>query len=686
MPDRANQTIRLTLSVLIISVFLTAAGAKTIYVDADATGANNGTSWADAYTFLQEALADANQAEKPVEVRVAQGTYRPNEGLVAIPEFDWRTVTFQLINGVTIKGGFAGVSEVDPDIRDVEIYETILSGDLTDDDFDTNEPVVLPYESTRADNSYHVVTGSGTDGTAVLDGVTISCGNARYPSPENGGGMSNIDGSPTISNCTFIRNWAWNGGGMYNSNSSPTLTNCTFSLNSGFYGGGMYCRYSHPKLTNCLFTRNSTTAPPGVIFARPHPDKGGGMYNYYSNPILANCTISGNSSRYGGGIYNYDSHLILTNCTLAGNSAYEGLPMYNYGSSLSMSNSTLWNGGNDIHSYASATITYSNVQGGWPGNGNIDVDPLFANPGYWADVNDPNIVIEPDDLEAVWKAVWVDGDYHLKSHGGRWDPASESWIVDDVTSLCIDAGDPNISVGAEPEPNGGRINMGAYGGTKEASKSPVAQTIVYIQWLGHSSVRLWTENCIVYVDPQNLSISPHDATLVCVTHTHGDHYSRSDIAKVSSAQTQFVAPPDVVQRYGSGRTIAPGQTIEFDVVRVAAVPAYNTNKPNHPKSRNWVGYIIELGGKRIYVAGDTDLIDEMKSLGDVDVAILPAGGTYTMNAVEAAEATQYIKPDLAIPYHWGRNVGTLNDAQRFAELAHCPVKILAVGETIGSEN
>ena len=212
------------------------------------------------------------------------------------------------------------------------------------------------------------------------------------------------------------------------------------------------------------------------------------------------------------------------------------------------------------------------------------------------------------------------------------------------------------------------------------------EEIVYIQWLGHSSVKVWTEDCVVYVDPERLTESPHDATLVCVTHTHGDHYSPSDIAKVSNSETQFIAPPDVVQQYGSGEPIAPGQTIELDCTSVTAVPAYNTNKPNHPKSRNWVGFVIELGAKRIYVAGDTDLTDEMKALEDIDVAILPAGGTYTMNAVEAAEATEYIKPELAIPYHWGRNVGTLSDAETFAQKAACAVKILTVGETISSDN
>jgi L-ascorbate metabolism protein UlaG (beta-lactamase superfamily) len=199
-------------------------------------------------------------------------------------------------------------------------------------------------------------------------------------------------------------------------------------------------------------------------------------------------------------------------------------------------------------------------------------------------------------------------------------------------------------------------------------------------------VKVWTEDCIVYVDPERVPESLHDATLVCVTHTHGDHYSPSDIAKVSNTQTQFIAPPDVIYQYGRGQTIAPGQTIEFDFVNITAVPAYNINKSNHPKSNNWVGYIIEIGGKRIYVAGDTDLIEEMKSLGDINVAFLPAGGTYTMNATEAAEATGYIKPDLAIPYHWGQSVGTLADAQRFAELAQCPAMVLAVGEMISSDN
>jgi len=209
---------------------------------------------------------------------------------------------------------------------------------------------------------------------------------------------------------------------------------------------------------------------------------------------------------------------------------------------------------------------------------------------------------------------------------------------------------------------------------------------VYIQWLAHSSVKVWAGDVVVYVDPRNLSVSPHDATLVCVTHSHGDHYQPADIAKVSGPETLFIAPADVVTLYGRGQTILPGQMMQFDGFSVTAVPAYNTNKPNHPKSNNWVGYIIELASKRIYIAGDTDLIEEMKTLGHIDVAFLPAGGAYTMNAQEAAEATKYINPTLAIPYHWGQNVGTIRDAETFAELAACNVKIMSPGEIISSDD
>jgi L-ascorbate metabolism protein UlaG (beta-lactamase superfamily) len=610
-------------------VLCASTSGKTIYVDDNAAGANDGTSWENAYTYLQDALADANSAAKPVEILVAQGIYTPDKGATQSPGD--KLASFKLINGVTLKGGFAGLIEQDPNQWNVEIYKTILSGDLNSDDERVVDPNNMFNDISRSEDAYNVVNFSFVDKTAVLNGFTVSGGHYNSVStdgpPIGGAGIYIYSGNPKIINCTINDNSAVQaGGGICNISSSPTLINCIITGNYASLGAGMHNTYSL------------------LIYPRQ-----------YSNPILINCTVTSNYANNGGGIYIEVGNTTLTNCIFSDNFSYSG------------AGNEIWNG------YKSTVaINYCDIQGGlldvydpngrlvW-GEGSIDEDPLFA---------DPN-----------------NGDYHLKSEAGRWDPVSESWVVDDVTSPCIDAGDPNSAIGDEPEPNCGRINMGAYGGTAEASMSPVgAEQIVYIQWLGHASVKVWTDDCIVYVDPQRLNITPHDATLVCVTHAHSDHYSPSDIARVSNAGTQFIAPPDVVSQYGSGQTIAPGQTIEFDFVNIKAVPAYNINKTNHPKSNNWVGYIIELGGKRIYVAGDTDLIEEMKSLGDIDVAFLPAGGTYSMNATEAAEATGYIKPDLAIPYHWGQIVGTLADAQRFVELARCPAMVMAVGETISSDN
>ena len=540
--------------------------------------------------------------------------------------------------------------------------------------------------------------------SAVMSRCTIRSNSTNY----TGGGMEIAHGSPTlidsiVSHNSILNNQNGQAGGLiiYGSSCKPVILRCTISANSApFCGGGIQVSTdSQPTFIDCLISDNKSGAIAGILCS------------FSSITTLKNCIITRNSAeRNNGGLgCGHDAEAILTNCTITENVAggHSGGIMSYDNSSVTVRNCIVFGNtassgpeiGLDYKGYHTPTImniSYSDIGGGisaahieqgttlhWE-EGNIDADPRFAaDNGYWADVNDTNIVVEPNDPNAVW----IDGDYHLKSEAGRWDPVSESWVVNDVTSPCIDAGDPNSAVGDEHEPNGGRINMGAYGGTAEASMSPAgAEEIVYIQWLGHSSVKVWTDDCIVYVDPQSLSISPHDATLVCVTHTHGDHYSSSDIARVSNADTQFIGPPDVVSQYGRGLSISPDQTMEFDFVNVKAVPSYNTNKNNHPKSNNWVGYIIELGGKRIYVAGDTDLIDEMKSLGDIEVAFLPAGGTYTMNATEAAEATGYIKPDFAIPYHWGRNVGTLRDAQTFAELAQCAVKILTSGETISSDS
>ena len=203
-----------------------------------------------------------------------------------------------------------------------------------------------------------------------------------------------------------------------------------------------------------------------------------------------------------------------------------------------------------------------------------------------------------------------------------------------------------------------------------------------LQWRGHASFKICHEDTVIYIDPWKLKDSPHDASLVLVSHSHYDHYSPSDIARISGAETKLIASADVVTKEKNGEMILNGLTVDLGSVRVSGVAAYNPGKQFHPKVNNWIGFVIEVGSKRIYYAGDTDLTDEMKSLKEIDVALLPVGGTYTMDATEAAEATKYIKPKRAIPYHWGDIVGGRADAEAFAEAAECKVQVLSAGETI----
>jgi hypothetical protein len=219
-------------------------------------------------------------------------------------------------------------------------------------------------------------------------------------------------------------------------------------------------------------------------------------------PFCANTALDSGACIYAHGAKNfvtrggvktrYDFDVTLTNCTLTANIAPEGqtITCSSWDSAdidtTLIGNCILDNGPSEICNPrgSQVKIYFSDVRSGpdsvhdpcqavlW-GEGNVDVAPLFVGPGYW----DPNGTPEdPND------DFFVEGDYHLKSQAGRWDPAAGSWVVDDVTSPCIDAGDPNMPVGEEPQPNGGRVNMGAYGGTAEASMSyfdgPVGETVV----------------------------------------------------------------------------------------------------------------------------------------------------------------------------------------------------------------
>ncbi len=205
---------------------------------------------------------------------------------------------------------------------------------------------------------------------------------------------------------------------------------------------------------------------------------------------------------------------------------------------------------------------------------------------------------------------------------------------------------------------------------------------VTVQWLGHASFRISGANEVIYIDPWKISGRPKDATVVLISHSHYDHYSSDDVGKVSTTDTEVFASGDVIDEYGSGHLIEPGQTVKAGGAVITAAAAYNPAKQFHPKDNKWLGFVVEIGSKRIYYAGDTDLIEEMKGLEDIDLALLPVGGTYTMNAADAASAVKYIKPKQAIPYHWGDIVGSRADADAFASGSDCPVTIHGPSDSI----
>jgi predicted outer membrane repeat protein len=537
------------------------------YVDAAAAPGGNGLTWNTAFQFPQDAL---NRAQAGDQIRVAAGTYCPDQNANQPDGSGIRTATFHLISGVALYGGFP-TGGSDWEGRDPNRHISILSGDLNGNDAgDIRDP-------SRDENSFHVVTGSGADETAILDGFTITAGNAydngECNSNAAGGGMYNESGNPRVSNCTFIRNSAGDncgrgGGGMYNryshplvlqcrfidnhyinanddggggicnSYSNPTLVDCYFAHNySEGYGGGMRNYRSNPHLTNCVFYANEAQYEGGGItnYDESNPvmidcefnhnlayysgggirddftsssqlirciirgneanysiAQGGGIYS--GNASLQNCLVTGNVAIRGGGLYSYHGTVALDRCTFHGNRAEYGGGLYFFTTNATLTNSIVWGNdapqGKEIYSKnyldpKTLAISYCDIEGGladvlveagnilnW-GPGNIDVDPLFDEPGHWDDNSTPD---DPSDDN------WICGDYHLQSIGWRWDPQDQEWTLDHQTSRCIDAGNPGTPLRQEPmtvptDPFNLwginlRVNMGAYGGTAEASMPP----------------------------------------------------------------------------------------------------------------------------------------------------------------------------------------------------------------------
>jgi parallel beta-helix repeat protein len=382
---------------------------------------------------------------------------------------------------------------------------------------------------------------SGEGPNSVLAGITIT----RFSAPDEliwdedepmpaGGGIFCENSSPTITRCVITDNWAHHlGAGGFGGNicckgaCSPTITHCTISKGVSYFGaGGIYCPGGNPTIMHCIITDNyavfgvggadcgsgamishclisNNSGGSGGIEGSPtisssvithnradwqgggisgspridhcivsnnvtSPGLGGGIYLTSSAAVIKNCTISGNlaASGYmmgewwtdgeGGGIFCREGNPTIIQCTIADNTA--GARSGGIYGNPSIANCILWENTapDEPEISGDPNVSFTDVEGGWPGAGNINDDPWFAD----RDAND----------------------FHLKSQAGRWDANEGRWTIDDVTSPCIDAGDPMSPIGQEPFPNGGVINMGTYGGTMEASKSyfgePLCETIV----------------------------------------------------------------------------------------------------------------------------------------------------------------------------------------------------------------
>jgi predicted outer membrane repeat protein len=352
-----------------------------LYVTQDALISGACSSWTEPCA-LQAALLDAASGD---EIWVAAGTYYPDETVD-------RSASFQLKDGVLLYGGFAGTESTLGE-RDWEANRSILSGDL-----DRNGVLDVG-------NAYNVVTGVGLSSSTVLDGFTITAGNADDDFGGTGGGMYIVDSSPHLTNLTFLENFAiYNGGGMGNVSSSPTLTNVTFYNNESEYGGGLYNNLSNPSLMEVTFSSNFATARGGgmynddsdptlrnVIFSNNtvRDYYGGGMYNDTSDPTLINVIFFNNTALlwHGGGMYNVNSNPTLTNVTFSSNLANTtGGGIYNKSSHPVVTNVIVWGNTPTDDQITNVdgslpVVTYSDIQGGFTGTGNINQDPLFVDAG-----------------------------------------------------------------------------------------------------------------------------------------------------------------------------------------------------------------------------------------------------------------------------------------------------------------
>jgi L-ascorbate metabolism protein UlaG (beta-lactamase superfamily) len=200
-----------------------------------------------------------------------------------------------------------------------------------------------------------------------------------------------------------------------------------------------------------------------------------------------------------------------------------------------------------------------------------------------------------------------------------------------------------------------------------------------IKWLGHDSFRIDSEKTI-YIDPFQISGGPK-ADIILITHEHFDHCSPEDVAKIQEKGTVIVTEKDSAKKLqGDIKVVKPGDSLTVNGIGIEAVPSYNRDKDFHPQKNGWLGFIVETEGVRIYHAGDTDYIPEMKDF-EVDIALIPVSGTYVMTAEQGVKAALDINPKLAIPMHYGAIVGGDDDAAKFKKDLEGKIDVLILSKT-----
>ncbi len=469
-----------------------------IFVDINASGANNGENWPDAYRSLTSAL---NVADSSKAIWIANGTYVLPDGS--------RYNCYTIPNGVELYGGFQG-GEITFSERNLNGSPAILSGDID--------------SISNTDDCLRVINANNVDNTTIIDGVEVTRSYSIISAANSHHGAINAEnGSPVIRNCRIYDNFGYHAGGIYSGGNGVEISNCIIENNyAREIGGGIFIAGSNTIVDNCTFNNNTAA------------ERAGGVFVVGSNVTVSNCTFNGNEGLNGGAIYTYNYNSIVSNCEFYNNDCRVGGCVYiGYNNTvvkncLCVGNTASFGGvfycsvGGDVYldnitTYGNAASVIGDTAYNNSGTLNIKDSILWDNSSSYnmIFVNFGAVKLSNCDT-SCWNSSWTDNggnissnphfydtanrDFHLCSEYGRYDGGD--WVVDGVTSPCIDRGNATSGYGNEPMPNGLRVNMGYYGNTAEASKSYVMPgdiaydniidindlAIVADEWLGASPV------------------------------------------------------------------------------------------------------------------------------------------------------------------------------------------------------